>query len=312
MNEDEMEITGPRAGAELERTLERYARVRLDPGQASTRRARAAVMEEAWRLRLGETATVRRRRGLFSTWSPRRIGVSLAAAVLAGLVIGSSTFAASRAGGVLYETRIALEILTLPAAPDARLDAEIAQTRSRLADVVDASARADQGALDAALTAYEASVGRLTGATGSSADRALEAVRFHRSILLGVLDGAPAAAVWGLDQALARSDAAIDRLQAAGTGAGGAGPNAGGASGGSAGSGGGSGSGGGTTGPGPATTPRADRTTKPDPTAKPAPTPRPERTAKPDRTPKPTRSPAPGGPAANPDPGDRADQSSKR
>ena len=53
MNEDLLGMTAaePLAGAELERILARYARVRLDPSQAQVRRARAAVMEEAWRRR---------------------------------------------------------------------------------------------------------------------------------------------------------------------------------------------------------------------------------------------------------------------
>ena len=245
-----METIGPRAGDQLERTLERYARVRLDPNPAQARRARAAVMEEA-RLRLANpagpagpavdaVAAASARRGLFAGWSTRRLAASLIAAVLAGLLVGSSAFAASRPGGTLYDVRVTLEVLTLPADPGARLDAEIAQAQSRLADVVDASARVDQGALDAALGAYEASVGRLEDFTGAPAARALEAIRIHRSILVSVRAAAPAAAAAGIDRALVASDTAIGRLLSA-TGASGEPPGNPGANGGAAGDGGGNG-----------------------------------------------------------------------
>ena len=47
----------PRAGEELERQLDRFVRVRLDPSPAQAKRARSAVMEAAWRQRLGAPAT---------------------------------------------------------------------------------------------------------------------------------------------------------------------------------------------------------------------------------------------------------------
>ena len=47
-----------RAGEGLERQLERYARVRLDPSTAQAKRARAALMEAAWRQRIAGSAAV--------------------------------------------------------------------------------------------------------------------------------------------------------------------------------------------------------------------------------------------------------------
>ena len=119
------------AGEELERQLDRFVRVRLDPSPAQAKRARSAVMEAAWRQRLGAPATASEEpsvaaamtvlpspyraaapsRGLFGGWSSRRLGASFAAAMLAGLMLGTSAFASSRAGGPLYETRLALEEL---------------------------------------------------------------------------------------------------------------------------------------------------------------------------------------------------------
>ncbi len=45
-----------RAGEELERKIERYARLRLDPSAAQAKRARSVLMEAAWRQRLAEPA----------------------------------------------------------------------------------------------------------------------------------------------------------------------------------------------------------------------------------------------------------------
>ena len=56
VNEDELQALEPRAGEELDRTIARYVRVRLDPTAAETRRVRAAVMEEAWRRRFATPA----------------------------------------------------------------------------------------------------------------------------------------------------------------------------------------------------------------------------------------------------------------
>ena len=73
MNEDEMQAVEPQAGEELERMLARYARVRLDPSQAQARRARAAIMEAAWRQHLAAPAalpTTPARRRPFAGWAP--------------------------------------------------------------------------------------------------------------------------------------------------------------------------------------------------------------------------------------------------
>ena len=59
VNEDPMQALEPRAGDELERLIERYGRVRLDPSPAQSRRARAAVMEAG----LAPAAGARARRG---------------------------------------------------------------------------------------------------------------------------------------------------------------------------------------------------------------------------------------------------------
>ena len=45
MNEDWMTELEVRAGEELERKIERYARLRLDPSAAQAKRARSVLME---------------------------------------------------------------------------------------------------------------------------------------------------------------------------------------------------------------------------------------------------------------------------
>ena len=287
-DEEIMQALEPQAGDELERTLARYARVRLDPSPAQARRARAAVMEQAWRARLdAKPAPARvRRRHLFSGWSARRLGISAAAAVLAGLLVGSSAFAASRAGGPLYATRLAMEDLALPSDPASRLEAEIAQAQTRLAEATDAEARGDNGALGASLAAYGTTLAILQDATGTGADRALQAVEFHRTVLLRLVADAPQAALGGLTQALDNSQQAISHLTTTQSGTNG-GTGTGGSGTGGNGTGGKGGNGGGAGQPTPAPTPSPAPTRTPRPDV----TPKPDHTAKPDHTPKPAPTP---------------------
>jgi hypothetical protein len=288
MNEDEMQATEPIAGEDLERQLARYARVRLDPTPAQSRRARTAVLEAAWRRRLEvpEGARAARRwHGPFSAWSARRVAASLSAAVLAGLLVGSTAFATSRAGGPLYEARLAFETLTMPTDPEARLEAELAQAQARLADVVEAAGHGDDGGIAAALAAYGRSLDDLEALSGDPADRAMEAIQFHRTVLLRLAGTVPEQALVGLENALERSSAVIDKLGEAG----GAGPGEAGAGPGEPGGPGAGGPG----GPGagaPGVKPEKPSAAKsPDP----RPTPKPAKSSKPG-----TREP---GPAATPD-----------
>ena len=271
-----MQEMEPQPGETLERMLARYARVRLDPSPAETRRARAAVMEEAWRRRfeLAAAAAVvpsaaqapladRPRRLPFARWGLRRLSGALSAAVLAGLLIGTSAFATSRAGGPFYETRLALEELTLPSDAASRVEAEIAMAQTRLAEIVEAARRDDQRALSAALAAYEHTIGILGATTGGPATRAEEAVASHRAVLERVAGMVPEQARGGLDHALSASDTAIDRLSAAGDGKPGAG---------------GSGSSGPGNVKGDAATPSPEPTPAATPTQKPGRTPAPKPT----------------------------------
>jgi hypothetical protein len=227
MNEDWMTELEIRAGEELERKIERYARLRLDPSAAHAKRARSVLMEAVWRERLAAPATVTgdappaagtpRARGPFAGWGARRLCISFAAAALAGLMLGTSAFAASRAGGPLYPARVAFEELTLPTDPQARLDAELALAQIRIGEIAESVAKDDPGAVVAAVQAYLAALDDLDESSGGPADRALLAVEYHRGVLEDLLTRVPASARAGIENAIARSATVIERLDAAGT-----------------------------------------------------------------------------------------------
>jgi hypothetical protein len=279
-------------------------------------------MEATWRRHLDPGATLAvdagsmpaaahggPRRLPFTGWGARRLGASFAAAILAGLMVGSSVFAASRAGGPLYESRLALESLALPADADARVDAQIGRAEARLGEAVEAAFRHDDRATAAALDAYDRAIDDLATSSGLAATEALEAVGFHRSVLLQIAAQSADDNASGIDRALANSTKVITRLaeREGGNGAGGVngapqgqGNGAGGVNGDPQGNGAGGvngdpqGPGGNPQGTG-APTPAA-RTPVPQATAEPTsrPTPKP--------TPDPTTRPA-GGPEPSQDPG---------
>jgi hypothetical protein len=334
MNEDwdDMAFAEPLAGEELERLLARYARVRLDPSHAQAKRARSAVMEEAWRRRIEANQVVPMRRPArhvpFSGWGVRRFGAAMTAAMVAGLMLGTSAFASSRAGGPLYESRLAIEELGYPSELGARTDALVAAADIRLSEALAASAHHDDGGTVAALQAYDRTLADIeVTAKGPAADRAVIEIQQHHKILEDIAKSAPAAAVAGLDRAIRNSDRVVQLMLDAGTGAGNSGSN--GVTNGTAGNGSNNGNGvnnpgknpGNGVGPGvfdPTATPdeteagTASPSPKPigKPTEDPAATPRPTRTPRPAATPKPaatetparTRRPQPshaGGPGGN-------------
>ena len=287
-----MTAAEPLAGEELERVhgalRTGQAGSRPGPGAARPRGRHGgglAAPDRPDRCRRGGRLT-QPRRGLFAGWSARRIGVSLSAAVLAGLMVGTSAFAASRAGGPLYETRLALEALALPADPDARVDAQLEQAQARLAEAVEAAGRGDDAATAAALDAYDRTIDQLASIEGAPAARALEAIRFHRSILLEVAANAPAAPPTAWTAPSPTAIASSWRWPRPDPGAGPAGRAAAARR----------------RGPGRQAhrgTPTADPTAKPGKTDDPAATPKPARTPKPAATPRPTDTPEP---AATADP----------
>jgi hypothetical protein len=256
-----------RAHGELERRLEAYAAARLSPDPARMAIVRTAVMAQA-RRPLGESLRVRAGRpGFFGGW--RRATVALAAASLAGLLLGGTAFATSRAGAPLYGVRIWLEAATLPVDRDARAAAELSRLQSRLGDVADAAARGDGSAVSAALAEYRASVESALATAGEEHDLLarleIELMR-HRVVLASLLGYVPTNAQDAIQQVLDRDQHALDAIrQHAQPGSNGQGPPA-------EKPGGGGGGGG-----GPAQ-PTQKPASQPTPPARPEPTARPERT----------------------------------
>jgi len=213
----------------VERQLALFARVALEPDPAGMARIRAALLREAQvapaqRARAARTDPVAlpgieraARRLPFRGWTTGRLAGALAAAALTGLVLGGSVFASSRAGGPLYDARVWLESVTLPADPGARLEAEIARAQTRLAEAAAADAAGDGPAVVAALGAYSRIVDQTLaegGAAVDGAERAALAFRGHQSVLsaLQATLQQGSAAADALANALDRSSRAIDRL----------------------------------------------------------------------------------------------------
>ena len=222
-----MTFAEPIAGEDLERALARYARVRLDPSPAQVRRARAAVMEAAWRrhLHAGPARRARaRRRGRrtrpiaripFSGWGVRRVG---------DVVRGGDRRRA--AGRILGVRRVAGRRSALRVAPRHRIARAAGGRRcpgrragrhadARLGEAVEAALRHDDAATAAALDAYDRTIDDLATAEGAAGVTALDAVQFHRTVLLQLAAQTSDDAATGLDRALANSTRVIDRLAGA-------------------------------------------------------------------------------------------------
>jgi hypothetical protein len=203
-----------RAHGELERRLEAYAAARLSPDPSRMAIVRAAVMAQA-RHPLDESTLVQAGRpGFFGGW--RRATVALAAASLAGLLLGGTAFATSRAGAPLYGVRIWLEAATLPVDRDARAAAELSRLQSRLGDVADAAARGDGSAVSAALAEYRLSVESALATAGEEHDLLarleIELMR-HRVVLASLLGFVPSNAQDAIQQVMDRDQHALDAIR---------------------------------------------------------------------------------------------------
>ncbi len=88
-------------------------------------------------------------------WIRRGVAVLLAAGLLLG---GAVAVAAAPPDSPLYDTRIALENLTLPAAASARAEARVAALQERIREAKGAANGSNGKAVAAALKAYRASV----------------------------------------------------------------------------------------------------------------------------------------------------------
>jgi hypothetical protein len=216
------------ADLEVERWLADYARARLTPDSAAKARSRARVMREA-RLALASQAEARlgaaaiavdRVRGRRRTVR-RGAALLLAAGLSVGLVGGA--LAASSAGGGLYDARIWLEAITLPAGGPERAAAELVRLEARMTELEAAVRSGDRGAAAAALAAYEAIADEAIAEVSASGDEAAIAKltalldRHVRNLerVAGLVPSPAADSInWNIERAILHNDAAIERIQA--------------------------------------------------------------------------------------------------
>jgi len=243
MNEMIDRMTGD---AMLARRLEAYAEARLSPDLTTSSRLRARVLAVAHRhadvaradaglvvLPRPEGAWVARslpvvRRGARpGSGTPGRVrwqratGALLAASLGIGLAAGGAF--AARPSGPLYDARLWVETLTLPADPSARAVAQLDRLEQRLAEVDRAGRSGDLAGVAAAVAAYEAILDEASASAILTGDDVaaviLEIGVAHNLDVLRALVGrvpatAGAAITAALDRAIERSAAAVDRFGA--------------------------------------------------------------------------------------------------
>jgi hypothetical protein len=199
---------------ELAQRLEAYASARLSPNRKASARIRSAVIEEA-RMRALEAS-------LGESWRSRGSGARrvMALLVAAVLILGSAVavFAESAPGSPLYQARIWLEGVTLPADADARALERIRQVDERLVDSERAAVAADAGGVTAATDAYEAALNAAVDDAGTDPDRIsrLEATLGHHvEVLESLAEKLPDAAAHGIQRAIVASQKAVDKLDKA-------------------------------------------------------------------------------------------------
>ena len=168
-------------------------RVRADL-RARAQRASVHRRAEALAIAAVPATVIPARRGPFAGWSVRRASFATAASLVLGVSIATTTFAASRAGGPLYASRIWVDTATLPAEPGPRLQAELAFAETRLAEASAAAANDDVGGVTAALDAFNGIIVMTAdeqAARGAAPGVALQAFQHHLAVLQGLRrDGA--------------------------------------------------------------------------------------------------------------------------
>jgi hypothetical protein len=224
MMDDSMQQTFP-GDVELTRRLEAFAAARLSPDAATGRRMRARVMREA-RARFeaqlataeaaavingGQAAAPVVRRG-HPAW--RRVAGLLLAAALSVSVVGGAALAATP-GGPLYGAALWIEELRLPAAGDARSQADLARLDRRLEEARAAAAGGNSRALAAALAAYRETVDDAIAAAGTNdawLARLEAALGKHLAVLTALTGKVPEQARGAIEQAIVKSSGARDRI----------------------------------------------------------------------------------------------------
>jgi uncharacterized membrane protein YgcG len=297
--------------ARLRRRLEAYADLRLTPDLTATSRMRARVLAHAHRradlVRADAALTVVPQTASRPAAQPgvrrgRGTAVALvAAALLVGAMAGGAA-ASSGPGGALYEARLWIETVSLPSDPSARAVAELGRLGERLREAGSAAQGGDEGAVAAALSAYEQIMSEASAAVLDSGDpvaaAALETgLGRNVDVLQALVGRVPPRAADAIGDAVARAIArsagaihaigAVDRPTLDGE------PGSQGTTGSGQGGSGSSNAGNGSTGNGSNAGPEATpKPTKAEP-ERPVATGKPAATEHPDPPPKPTKTPRP-------------------
>ena len=192
-------------------------RVRADL-RARAQRASVHRRAEALALAAVPASVIPARRGPFAGWSVRRASFATAASLVLGVSIATTTFAASRAGGPLYASRIWVDTATLPTELGPRLQAELAFAETRLAEASAAAADDDAGGVTAALDAFNAIIVMTAdeqAAQGAAPGVALQAFQHHLAVLRALVATVPATAQGKVAEAhaLAESGKAVHVLE---------------------------------------------------------------------------------------------------
>jgi hypothetical protein len=251
--------------------LDAYARERLEADPQRTEQARIQVMAAARTRAGGQAAAAARRDAAGRRWwgfLPRllRSPALAGAGLLVALVAAGGVMAGTAPGGPLYGARLWLEELQLPAAPEARTEAQLGRLEGRLEEARTAAERGDVGAVEAALESYRHTAeDALAAASDAENRREVVEERFarHVAVLEALADRVPERAAEAIRAAAERTEARLREIVEERPGRG--------------------------------------RGPREDPRAQPDRTPRPE--TEPDRTPRPRATPDPGrGPKATPEP----------
>ena len=204
---------------ELGQRLEAYAHARLTPSAAATRRMRDRLMAEAHRRVVAAAPAaadgVPREPGVVVPIAPRRSLLSALAAAACLLIVFAAAAVAARPGGPLYEARLAVEEVLLPADGEARTEADLARLEARLAEAREAAANGNESAIAASLEAYGDVIDDTFMRLESSGvdDEALEdALARHLVVLTDLLDRAPIQALPAIEHAIERSDQAVEKI----------------------------------------------------------------------------------------------------
>jgi hypothetical protein len=209
------------ANDRVEDMLDAYANARLEPAGPVLARIRANVMAHAAAAaathRVLDTPTLAPARSRFAWLQaplPRR---AMALGLAASLTLGTTAAVlAAPPGSPFYNARLVIETALLPSISnlDARLAAYEGHLEQRLKDAEAAAAAGDANALAAALAAYEADMALAVAEVGDDADRLahLEAMLAKHTDLLEVLEASvPTEA--SVDQAIASSQKAVEKLK---------------------------------------------------------------------------------------------------